>query len=632
MRKLLLLMVAGTVGCISAEGTNHEPRAGARAIGLEEGEDLVGGLEVDDEDPNGRRILGAVLDAPPYTPQGERILKPSDGGCDDQSVPCAGLQGQVSDEITDADYAPPIQAQTTSTGFGYGVSGNVVYSSNTDIDPYTTTAMFVTDPKIEIRINHNADSVSESLIPELFGPSLVLNLGDFKIAGGFLPDVPFLSLLLSQCHLNTSSGSGPTGGLWDLNINNVRITPAIDGNSLDIHFETDKTIETAIELPRFNMTFEIEFFSPHDDNAYCNSVGSDYRVATTVTINGLTGNLDATVDSTSIGGLDIETITSFNAEVGTVSLSSTFLTNVATYGLILYDLFGGSCNSLNSCVDQEMSSFLESSDGSAVKNEIKSAMNDALNTLTTINGAANLGVAQVDYTVRLDSIATSESRDRLRTQWDVDYSTNRANGACASMLQYSHFMAPLNVQTQSDLDVLIPYRKITDLLYVIARTGELCAPIAWNGTTLNIKPTGYFNIIPLTGNSFKATLPVRVEALIPNVAWGFISGRMEVTMQLTPNCSAITMTATAVNLTSLTGAVNYVKPNGVEVSMSLTTFINSHKGPVEAAILAKLQPPQTVTPGTFGLEDLGHYLSYGPVYWGASEVTFGLELLEGSCP
>jgi hypothetical protein len=106
---------------------------------------------------------------------------------------------------------------------------------------------------------------------------------------------------------------------------------------------------------------------------------------------------------------------------------------------------------------------------------------------------------------------------------------------------------------------------------------------------------------------------------------------MEITFQLTPNCSAITMTATAVNIENLTGAVSYVMPNGVVVSMNVTTFINSFRGPAQAAILAKLQPPQTLTPGTFGLEDLGHYLSYGPIYWGASEVTFGLELLEGSC-
>ena len=534
-----------------------------------------------------------------------------------------------SDEISDASSPPPPKWATYQpSGFGFGVQGGAVSATyQGSIIPEALPDMFDSDPKFEIRINHDADSVSRSLIPELFGPNMVMALGSFNIAGGFLPNLfPF-----DQCHLNTSPGAGPTGGLWDLNINNIVIRPAIDANSLRVHFETDKTIETGLDLPNFVMTFQLEFISEHDDNGYCNTFGSDYRAATNVTVTGLTGDLYATADSTPSGGLDIQTITYFDADVGTVSLSSAFLTSVANFGLALSDLFGGSCGSLNSCVDQEISDFLTSSDSVPLKVEIRDAINDALGQLTTIQGAANLGIAQVDYAVRLDSFATSESRDRLRTKWDVDFSTNRPDGSCAQSLMSSFFLPTLNVQTASDLDVLIPYRKMTDLLYVIAKTGDLCAPVAWNGTTLNIKPVGYFQIIPLVGNSFKATLPVRVDVLSPNVAWGFISARMEITFQLTPNCSAITMTATAVNIENLTGAVSYVTPNGVVVSMNVTTFINSFRGPAQAAILAKLQPPQTLTPGTFGLDDLGHYLSYGPISWGASEVTFGLELLEGSC-
>ena len=139
----------------------------------------------------------------------------------------------------------------------------------------------------------------------------------------------------------------------------------------------------------------------------------------------------------------------------------------------------------------------------------------------------------------------------------------------------SFFLPTLNVPTASDLDVLIPYRKMTDLLYVIAKTGDLCAPVAWNGTDSQYQASGLLPNHPARREFVKATLPVRVDVLSPNVAWGFISARMEITFQLTPNCSAITMTATAVNIENLTGAVNYVKPNGVVVSMNVTTFVNS---------------------------------------------------------
>ena len=77
-----------------------------------------------------------------------------------------------SDEISDASSPPPPKWATYQpSGFGFGVQGGAVSATyQGSIIPEAVPDMFDSDPKFEIRINHDADSVSRSLIPELFGP------------------------------------------------------------------------------------------------------------------------------------------------------------------------------------------------------------------------------------------------------------------------------------------------------------------------------------------------------------------------------------------------------------------------------------------------------------------------------
>ncbi len=479
--------------------------------------------------------------------------------------------------------------------------------------------LYDSDPKVEVRVNKDAAAITQKLLPEVIDGTLVLD--DIDVGGGWLPNI--LAGLFQQCHVI------PPSDQWDLTMKNIRITPALDSNDVTLQFKSGKEIDADLDLDDFRMTFELEFLSVADRTAFwCNNLGSDYRASTTVTIDGLTGSFTAKLDVPTSGSVKVASIEDLEVLPGNVTLGSDFLTAVAPYGLALYDLFGSGCGAtLNACVDKLAKEQLKGS--SEWKSELKRAINDSLGPIAKVDGAVNLGSARVDYAVALTSITTSDSKNRLRTQWDVDFSTNRANGSCAAGLSRSSYLTPLNTETTNDFDVLIPYRKITDLLYTIGKTGDLCAPFTWSGFATEIRPMGSFEISPSILNYFKLSLPVQVTVTAAGAS-GVITSTLEITAQLLPTCNGVLLNVTAVKFANATGTIRVTVGGSVTV-LSATSFINSHKAAAEAAVLAALQPAYNLAPGTFAIPGTGYGLQYGGVWWGSNEVTFGVDVVAGSC-
>jgi hypothetical protein len=496
-------------------------------------------------------------------------------------------------------------------------------------DAAGTTAVDL-DPKFEIRINNDAASLTQKLIPNLIWPTLSVGLGSYQVATGFLPDLGPITLAFSQCHVT------PRGNMWYVSFNNIVITPAVTPTSVALHFAKGKKIEINLDLPDLALGFELEFVAPHDDNFYCNSVGSQYRSVTTVRIVGLTGAMTAAVDASVGGKVGIASVTGLDVTLGTISTSPSFLAYILDRNVTLHAIFGKDCGTtLNACVDYKLKKYFASGEAIDLKVKIRDALTTVLQKLPAIEGAANLGNARVDYAVSLQEVTTADTKARLRTVWDVDFSSNTPNGPCAIGLTRKTSWFPVNNRlTASDMDVLIPYAKIEELLYRVAKTDSLCAPFLWNGQTVQVKPVGHFTVTPQLLNQVKLSIPVQITVVAPTggSTGTYITAILELFFLIQPNCANITLTATNVNFANVNGTISYTSSSGTTYILPATAFINSSKRPTELNILAALQPPLVLTPGTFGLTGLGHYLSYGPIYWGTSEVTFGVEILSGACP
>lgn len=480
--------------------------------------------------------------------------------------------------------------------------------------------LFDTDPRVELRINKDGSALSEKLIPDLAWKNQTLVLPDTQLAFGWLPGLG-PGFALQQCHTID-------GRTWALTMKNVRVTPAVKSNDVLLHFATDKTVDVDVDLDDLVMTFDLEFFSAHDDNWYCNIFGSDYRASTGVTVQGMSGTMSATLGVPTAGSVKIDSITNFTAEVGTVTLTSDFLNTVAPWGLALYDLFGSGCGAtINACVDLKAKEYLKDS---TLKTDLKQAINDVLGPVAKVDTVQNLGLAAVDFTAALTAVTTSESKDRIRSQWDVDFSTNRPDGACAAGLAHASYFGTTNTQTTNDVDILIPYRKITDLMYTVGKTGDLCAPFLASGATFEVHPVGAFRLAPSFLNSFTLSLPVQIEGQLSAFASGSVSATLELTAVLEPRCSGMVLRFTGVNFANPTGTAT-VTIGGLTKTLSAKTFIANHKAAVEARILAFLQPPQVVAPGTFAIPGTGYALQYGQLLWGTNEVTFGFDVVSGAC-
>src|SRR6185436_16455172 len=120
-------------------------------------------------------------------------------------------------------------------------------------------------------------------------------------------------------------------------------------------------------------------------------------------------------------------------------------------------------------------------------------------------------------------VSSNETLDRLNTKWDLGFSSHRADAACASGLTRTLFGETSRETTGDDLDIMVPFGEVTDLLYTIAKQGDFCAPFPWTGaatrsssgatTMVAVKPVGTIALHVLSpANKLSASVPVRIES------------------------------------------------------------------------------------------------------------------------
>ncbi|MFO0727965.1 MAG: hypothetical protein U1E65_29565 [Myxococcota bacterium] len=500
-------------------------------------------------------------------------------------------------------------------------SGQV--AGQTYVDPTTSAASFYDDdPPVEVRINHNGAAITDKLLPELaeqFGLS-DLDLSDQNLVTDTPPGV--VSALIA-CHSSSAR--------FFIDVENVHVAAPISAGDVDLIFDSDKVVRGLLDLPRFSADLDLVFTYPRDVFGwYCDSVGSDHRIAVTVHISGASGEVDLSLENASSGGVSVKSIDEFSLALDSVSFDSSFLTAITNLGLSVADLFGSGCGSLTSCVNQAISDNL--SGRSPIKNALRDAIESGLAQAGTLEGGVNLGVAVLDYSVGLSALANNDAKDRMRLKWDVDVSSDRADASCAAGLMRSHYVAPGDLGTSNDLEILVPYKKLTDVLYTVAKQGDVCSTFSYTsgGQTMNlvVKPNGAFRIDSVSSNTFSLSLPIAVTGTVLTNITGSMTGTMVVTAALTPVCGGGLQLATqSVQLQNMTGTLTYQPSKGTRITFDASTFIAQKKGAAERAILNALSPGLTVVPKSFGMSAVSQYVSIGHIVHDDAGITLGLNLL-----
>lgn len=513
---------------------------------------------------------------------------------------------------------------------GCGGDGSLAESSAATTAPYTggnpasvdntASQIFEDDPKVEVRINNNGAAITDEVLPTL---AAAYGLGDMQLSDQQLSSgtAPGLVTALMPCHSSSAR--------FTINMRDVEVRAPILPGNVQLVFDPGKAVKADLDLPQFISEFELEFNWPKDNTSWVCGAFPDILIKVNVNVFGAFADLDLTLEDANSGGVAVKSIDNFEVSVSSVSFDSGFLTAITNLGLSAADLFGGSCGSLTSCINQAVEDNL--SGRSPIKDALSDAIEDAISQASTLSGAVNLGVAEIDYAVSLSSVASNDAKDRLNVKWDVDVSSNRADASCAVGLSRAAYTNPSDLSTSDDLEVVLPFRKISDLFYTVAKQGKLCAPFSYTtkaGTAqVSVKPNGSFRVSSVNGNLLSITIPVKIEANFGGTA--AITGSLVVNGRVKPICGGgIQLVPTKADLTGLTGTMSYSIPGGGVVTMSAASFIASNEAAAETAIMNALLPGLTLVPSSFGLSAVGRYVSIGEVLSDSASLTMGLNLLD----
>lgn len=484
----------------------------------------------------------------------------------------------------------------------------------------TASQIFEDDPKVEVRINNNGAAITDEVLPTL---AAAYGLGDMQLADQQLSSgtAPSLVTALLPCHSSSAR--------FTITMRDVEVRAPILPGDVQLVFDPGKTVKADVDMPLFNSEFELEFSWPKDNTSWLCGPVPDILIKVNVNVFGAFADLDLTLEDANSGGVSVKSIDDFDVSVSSVSFDSGFLTAITNLGLSAADLFGGSCGSLTSCINQAVEDNL--SGRSPIKDAMADAIEDAISQASTLSGAVNLGVAQVDYDVSLSSVASNDAKDRLKLKWDVDISSDRADASCAIGLTHASYLSPSDLATNDDLEIVLPFRKISDALYTVAKQGNLCAPFSYTtkaGTAqVSVKPNGGFRVSSVNGNLLSISIPVKIEANFGGTA--AITGSLVITGRVKPVCGGgIQLVPTNADLTGLTGTMSYNVPGGGVVTMNASSFIASKEAAAETAILNALLPGLRLVPSSFGLSSVGRYVSIGEVLSDSAALTMGLNLLD----
>lgn len=473
---------------------------------------------------------------------------------------------------------------------------------------------------VEVRANHDGEALTQDILPQVMTELGYdeLTIPNQRLLSGTLPSV--VTALLA-CH--------STSSVWELNMNSIDVSLPLDSNDVIASFREGGRINTDLDVDDLSLEFEMQFYYPKNSSAYCNLFGTTYNIKVDVNVDGLSGEFDVQTDAVSKQTF-ITDIKKVEFDVDSVSFDSGFLTTLTNIGISVANLFGTGCSSLTACVndaiDAELTSNVE------LQNQIKDALNDALAHTLAVDGGFNIGTADVDYSVGLEDLTSSNSLDRLTSVWDVAFESDQADDACADDLNMTAFFPGNGITTDNDLEIVVPFKKITDLLYVIGKKGALCANASVPGTplgnaNLSVAPTGAFDVESVEDNVLKLSLPMAASVNISNAS-GDIGAALALTVELTPACgSGLSLNVTDVAFEDVSGLIEW-DVLGQHIEIDATAFVVDLADDLADDIENTLDDRIDVLPESFGLAEVARYVATGDIVSNGSAIALGVNVVD----
>ncbi len=473
---------------------------------------------------------------------------------------------------------------------------------------------------IEVRANHDGEALTQDILPQVMTALGYdeFTIPDQRLASGTLPSV--VTALLA-CH--------STSSVWELNMNSIEVDLPLDSNDVIASFRDGGRVNTDLDVNDLNLEFEMQFYYPKNSSAYCNIFGTTYNIKVNVNVDGLQGEFDVQTDAVSKQTF-ITDIKKVELDVDSVSFDSGFLTSLTNIGISVANLFGTGCSSLTACVNDAIDAELTTN--TDMQNQLKDALNDALAQTLAVDGGFNIGTADVDYSVGLEYLTSSNSLDRLTSVWDVTFDSDQADDACADALHMTAFFPANGITTDNDLEIVVPFKKITDLLYVIGKKGALCANASVPGTplgnaNLSVAPTGAFDVESVEDNVLKLSLPMAASVNVSNAS-GDIGAALELTVELTPACGAgLRLNVTDVAFEDVSGLIEW-DVLGQHIEIDATVFVADLADDLADDIENALDDSIDVLPESFGLEDIARYVATGDIVSNGSAIALGVNVVD----
>lgn len=474
---------------------------------------------------------------------------------------------------------------------------------------------------VEARINRNGAALTGEILPQVMDE---LGYEDFSIANqrllsGTLPSAVTLAL---ACH-NSSA-------VWQLNMNNIDVRLPLDSRSVEALFTDTGRINTDLDLDDLSIEFELQFYYPDNVGGfYCDTLnmGTTYNFRVNVNVDGASGALDVVADA--VGGKPVvNEIKAFELDVDSVTFDSSFLTSLTNLGIGISNLFGSGCSTLTQCVNNALDDELTSN--TTFKNQLKDAINDAINYTLSVSGGFNVGAHQVDYVVALDDVVGSNSQDRLASLWAVDFDIDQADDPCADGLRETLFFSGAAATTGNDFEILLPFKKITDLLYVMGKKGVLCENAVVPGTPfgtaeVSVQPAGNIDVNSVAHDVVELVLPMTADVSVTSAS-GEISADLVIQTRVSPACGAgLELQVTDVAFENVAGVIAWTV-FGQTVELDASGFVSGVADDLADDILAALDDAITLLPESFGLQDVARYVSTGDIVSNSNAMAIGLNV------
>jgi hypothetical protein len=287
----------------------------------------------------------------------------------------------------------------------------------------------------------------------------------------------------------------------------------VDSNDVTADFESNRVVDTDWDIDGAQLEVDVEVelgWGDHASNLFClgwdivtaveNLIGKTHLRAYA---DGLGGELKVAMKDASHSTIGISSVNNATLSFDEVDITKNDAINwLIDAGISIADMFGGSCSSLEDCVNDRIDDELNGKD---ILNQIKSGLNDAIAGSATVGGGTD-GELNLDYAVLLAALSTN-SENQFSTGWDVELTSDEAADACADDLRESSYGSVSSETLGGDVDLTAGFPLLSKAVYEIGKQGFFCRSVS-----------GSVNVAEET--SGLSTGNARADAIMSQVASG----------------------------------------------------------------------------------------------------------------